>query len=105
MRSARLTDVDRLYVSLSERGLSARTVRYTHSVLRTALRHSVIARHTRLGRHRVTMERSHYAGLLRPPGLPPAPAPPRCDPAHPASGEVSVRDLAVYAAIAEGGAA
>jgi hypothetical protein len=49
------------------------------------------------------MDPAHYAGLLRPPGLTPPPAPPRFDPGYPASAQVSVRDLAVYAAIAEGG--
>jgi transposase len=70
----------------------------------------VIARHRALGRHQVAMERSHYAALLRPRGrhgggLPPAvPAPPRYDPRYPASADVAVRDLGVYAAIAEGAA-
>ena len=66
---------------------------------------TVIARHPRLGRHRVAMEPAHYAGLLRPAGRTRLPAPPRFDPGYPAAGDVSVRDLAVYAAIAEGGAA
>lgn len=67
----------------------------------------VIARHTALGRHQVAMERSHYAALLRPlgrDGAPPLPAPPRYDPTYPASADVAVRDLAVYAAIADAGA-
>jgi transposase len=64
---------------------------------------TVIARHTQLGRHHVAMERAHYAGLLRPSGRVPAvPAtPPQFDPSYPASADVAVRDLAVYAAIAE----
>ena len=67
----------------------------------------VIARHARGARHRVVMEREHYADLLRPRGAAQvyrlSPAPPRHDPRYPASADVSVRDLAVYAAIAEGG--
>ena len=63
-----------------------------------------IARHRALGRHQVAMERSHYAPLLRPrgpTGVVPPPAPPRYDPTYPAAADVAVRDLAVYAAIAE----
>jgi len=63
---------------------------------------TVIARHPRLARHQVAMRPEHYTGLLRPPGLTAPPAPPRFDPGYPASTQVSVRDLAVYAAIAEG---
>jgi len=67
---------------------------------------TVIARHAQLGRHRVIMERAHYAGLLRPgswgPASPP-PTPPRFDPGYPASADVVVRDLAIYAAIADAG--
>jgi transposase len=67
----------------------------------------VIARHARSGRHRVVMERAHYADLLRPSGAVQtyrlSAAPPRHDPRYPASADVTVRDLAVYAAIAEGG--
>lgn len=67
----------------------------------------VIARHARQGRHQVIMERAHYAGLLRPrrPGQDRREQPPRHDPRYPASADVAVRDLAVYAAIAEGGEA
>lgn len=61
---------------------------------------AVIARHPRLGRHRVAMEPAHYAGLLRPPGLTPPPAPPRWDPGYPAGSDVEVRDLTIYAALA-----
>jgi hypothetical protein len=63
----------------------------------------VIARHPRLARHRVAMEPAHYAGLLRPPGLAPPPAPPRWDPGYPAEADVEVRDLACYAALVEAG--
>jgi transposase len=65
-------------------------------------RGTTIARHARRGRHQVAMERSHYAGLLRPRELRARPAPPRYDPRYPASADVAARDLAVYAAIAEG---
>jgi len=60
----------------------------------------VVARHARLARHQVAMEPAHYAGLLRPRGLAPPPAPPRWDPAYPAGAEVEVRDLACYATVA-----
>lgn len=49
------------------------------------------------------MAPEHYAGLLRPPGLAPAPSPPRYDPGYPATADVAVRDLAVYAALVEEG--
>lgn len=72
---------------------------------------TVIARHAARGRHQVAMERSHYANLLRPrsrAGQAPPPAPPRYDPtyrAYQADADVAVRDLGVYAAIAEGATA
>lgn len=63
----------------------------------------VIARHARAARHRVVMERAHYADLLRPGGaMARRLGPPRHDPRYPASADVTVRDLAIYAAIAEG---
>ena len=72
---------------------------------------AVIARHVALGRHQVAMERGHYAALLRPPGPhdPPPAAPPRYDPGYrlpgltgvAGAGDVVVRDLGIYAAIAE----
>ncbi|MGH7676633.1 MAG: hypothetical protein ACREMV_15310, partial [Gemmatimonadales bacterium] len=65
---------------------------------------TVIARHARAERHQVVMDPTHYAGLLRPPGLTPPPAPPRWDPDYPAGSDVEVRDLGVYAAVAEEGA-
>ncbi len=61
-----------------------------------------IARHARAARHTVVMDPAHYAGLLRPGMVPPPAAPPQWDPAYSALGEVLVRDLATYAAIAEG---
>lgn len=61
---------------------------------------TVIARHPRLGRHRVAMEPAHYAGLLRLRGLAPPPAPPRWDPGYPVAADVEVRDLSCYAALA-----
>jgi hypothetical protein len=65
---------------------------------------TVIARHRALGRQHVVMEPAHYAGLLRPRGAPALPGPPRFDPGYPASADVAVRDLTIYAAIAEGAA-
>jgi hypothetical protein len=62
---------------------------------------AVIARHPRRGRHHVLMEQSHYAGLLRPGGRATVPTPPALDPHYPAASDVAVRDLAIYAAIAE----
>ena len=47
------------------------------------------------------MEGAHYAGLLRPGSARPGPRPPHWDPGYPASATVVVRDLAVYAVIAE----
>jgi hypothetical protein len=53
------------------------------------------------------MEPAHYAGLFRvgPRGAGAGAAPPRFDPAYPASADVAVRDLEVYAALVEGAAA
>ena len=66
---------------------------------------TVIARHRARGRHQVVMEPAHYASLLRPRGSAPAAGPPHYDPGYPASADVAVRDLSIYAAIAEEGAA
>jgi transposase len=66
---------------------------------------TVIARHARAARHQVVLDPTHYAGLLRPPGLAAPLAPPRWDPDDPAGSDVAVRDLGVYAALAEEGAA
>jgi transposase len=65
---------------------------------------TVIARHRALGRQQVVMEPAHYAGLLRPRGAASLTGPPRFDPGYPASADVDVRDLGIYAAIAEGAA-
>ncbi len=63
---------------------------------------TVIARHRAVGRHQVVLEPAHYAGLLRPRGSGArAVGPPRYDPSYPASADVVVRDLGIYAALAE----
>lgn len=64
-----------------------------------------IARHAKAPRHTVVMEPGHYAGLLRAgPSVAP-PTPPQWDPAYRVVGDVMVRDLGVYAALAEPGGA
>ncbi len=65
---------------------------------------TVIARHARAARHPVVMDPLHYAGLLRPPGQRSPLAPPRWDPDYPLGSDVEVRDLSIYAALAEEGA-
>lgn len=65
----------------------------------------VIARHAARGRGAVVMEPAHYAGLLRVGRGAAVPGPPRFDPAYPASADVTVRDLGVYAALVEEGVA
>ena len=60
-----------------------------------------IARHEKRPRFAVVIEPAHYAGLLRPGATAPPPAPPRWDPAYRPFGDVEVRDLAIYAALAE----
>lgn len=63
---------------------------------------TVIARHRSVGRHQVVLEPAHHAGLLRPRGSGArAAGPPRYDPSYPASADVVVRDLGIYAALAE----
>lgn len=64
-----------------------------------------IARHPKAPRHTVVMERTHYEGLLRPGGSAPTVGPPQWDPAYHSVGDVMVRDLAQYAAVAEPGGA
>lgn len=62
-----------------------------------------IARHDKAPRHTVVMDPAHYEGLLRPGRGPSSPAPPQWDPGYRHLGEIAVRDLALYAALAEGG--
>jgi transposase len=64
----------------------------------------LIARHQKAARHSVVMDPTHYAGLLRTAGKPPA-SPPRFDPYFGGLGEVMVRDLKLYetASSSEGG--
>jgi transposase len=64
-----------------------------------------IARHEKAGRHAVVMDPAHYAGLLRPGRTALPSAPPKWDPAYEQLGTVAVRDLALYAVIAEHGGA
>jgi transposase len=54
-----------------------------------------VARHPRTARHMVTMDATHYAGLLRVDRSSLA-RPPLHDPRYAATGEVAVRDLTVY---------
>jgi len=61
-----------------------------------------IAQHAKAGRHALVMDPTHYAGLLRP-GPPTPPAAPQWDPAYRQLGQVAVRDLAAYAAVADAG--
>ena len=55
------------------------------------------------------MEPAHYAGLFRLRAKAPSDGPPRYDPGYPvgdpASADVTVRDLAIYEAVADGGIA
>lgn len=62
-----------------------------------------IARHAKVPRHTVVMDRAHYQGLFRPGAPPPSASPPRWDPAYPPVGEVMVRSLTHDAAVAEAG--
>ncbi len=62
-----------------------------------------IARHPKAPRHAVVMERTHYHGLVRPDGPASSVGPPQWDPVYHPLGEVMVRDLARYAAVAESG--
>lgn len=62
-----------------------------------------IARHAKAPRHAVVMERTHDHGLFRARSPVPAAGPPQWDPAYQPLGDVMVRDLARYAAVAEGG--
>jgi transposase len=62
-----------------------------------------IARHGKQPRYAVVLEPGHYQGLLRSPGAPSQTQPPQWDPNYGALGEVMVRDLGIYAALAESG--
>lgn len=64
-----------------------------------------IARHAKAPRYAVVLDQAHYQGLFRPGTAPPLAGPPRWDPAYHPLGEVMVRDLAQYAAVAEPGGA
>ncbi len=64
-----------------------------------------IARHAKSTRHAVVVDRAHYRGLLRAGGPAATPRPPQWDPGFGDLGEVMVRDLALYAAVAEPGGA
>lgn len=68
--------------------------------------HTCIARHAKAPRHAVVMEPAHYRGLLRVPShAAAAPPPPQWDPGYRQLGEVAVRELALYAAVANAGGA
>jgi len=99
-------------IAASRYSVPARYVGRTVSVQETATHYELfagserIACHAKAGRHAVVMDPAHYAGLLRTSGPPTPPAPPQWDPAYQQLGQVAVRDLQLYAAIAEvGGAA
>jgi len=98
-------------IAASRYSMPVRYVGRTVSIQETATDYEIfagadcIARHAKAGRHAVVMDRAHYAGLLRPgaPGTPPAP--PQWDPTYRHLGNVLVRDLATYVAVAEAGGA
>ena len=83
----------------------------TVSVQETATHYEIfhdgacIARHAKAPRHAVRMEPAHYRGLLRAESPAPGARPPQWDPAYRPMGAVLVRDLALYAAVAESGGA
>ncbi|MEW6284397.1 MAG: IS21 family transposase, partial [Candidatus Eremiobacterota bacterium] len=83
------------------------TVRIQETVTHYEVFHETtcIARHAKAPRHSVVMDRAHYAGLLRLPGDAAPTTPPQWDLAYPALEPVQVRELARYAAVAEGGGA
>jgi transposase len=98
-------------IAASRYSVPVRYVGHTVTVQETAAHYELfagsdcIARHAKAGRHAVVMDPAHYAGLLRPSVPPTPPAPPRWDPAYHQLGQVTVRDLRLYAAIAEAGGA
>ncbi len=65
----------------------------------------VLEGHEQAFRHTVRMDPAHYRGLLRAETTPARARPPQWDPAYRPVGEVVVRDLALYAAVAEQGGA
>ena len=64
-----------------------------------------IARHVKAPRHAVVLDQRHYEGLFRPGSALPSAGPPQWDPVYQPLGDVMVRDLAQYAAVAEPGGA
>ena len=96
-------------IAASRYSVPVRYVGRTVTVQETATHYELfvgaecVARHGKAGRHAVVMEPAHYAGLLRPNGPLMPPAPPQWDPAYHQLGQVAVRDLGHYAAIAEAG--
>jgi transposase len=64
-----------------------------------------IVRHAKTTRHAVVVDRAHYRGLLCAGESAATPRPPQWDPGYGDLGEVMVRDLALYAAVAEPGGA
>jgi hypothetical protein len=64
---------------------------------------ALIFRHQKAPRHAVIMIPEHYAGLLKAQKALPCAVPPRCDPAYLGLGEVAVRDLSLYEALAQRG--
>src|SRR5215472_2446689 len=64
-----------------------------------------IARHVQAARYAVVMDPAHDHGLLRPGVTNTAPPPPQWDPVYRQLGDVAVRDLALYAAVADAGGA
>lgn len=96
-------------IAASRYSVPVRYVGRTVSVQETAADYEIfagadcIARHAKAGRHAVVMDRAHYAGLLRPGTPAPLPAPPQWDPTYRQLGDVLVRDLATYVAVAEAG--
>jgi len=98
-------------IAASRYSVPVRYVGQTVTVHETATHYELfvgaacVARHAKAGRHAVVMDPAHYAGLLRASGPPTPPAPPQWEPAYHHLGQVAVRDLGLYAAIAEAGGA
>lgn len=64
---------------------------------------TLVFRHDKAPRHSVIMVPEHYAGLLRAQRSLASPTPPRWDPTYLRLGEVAVRDLSHYEALAQKG--